>query len=122
MFVFARLLDNKNLYCRYMKLKILYRGQLFRLNFQRLISPAFPTFRSTFLEMQKISSFVHIEVNWKLDAWENHQQQQDEYPMGVLEPEYLRLKRTFSTNKPTRGITTHWGRLKSELLRKAIGF
>ena len=48
-----------------MKLKIVYRGQLFRLNVQRLISPAFPTFSSTFLEMQKISSFAHIEVNWK---------------------------------------------------------
>ena len=45
-----------------------YRGQLFRLNFQRLVSPAFPTFPSTILEMQKISSFAHIEVNWKFSS------------------------------------------------------
>ena len=99
MFVFARLLDNKKLHCRDMKLKILYRGQLFRLNFQRLISPAFPTFSSTFLEMQKFrrlrtlkltgSFFSHRGVGQVFNALDSSlpgkitNNNKLKYPMGV---------------------------------------
>ena len=77
-----------------MKLKIVYRGQLFRLNFQRLISPAFllqAHCQAHFREC-KIIMVVHIEVTDdhesvfaprfnqvfnaldELGVWEYHQQ------------------------------------------------